>query len=222
VPDFDSRFASLETVTLLPPRVAVFRRTAGGIDEEVEEWTEQARGELTAAVRERAGRLGHVRFLPYVEPPAPDSQTAETAVRSTRDSTWDLFEAVVRAIQLHTYIGPNRFPDRLTHFDYSLGTAAGELVATNGADAVLLVVAFDAVETAGRQAARAAGVVAGAITGIVVTPDLSPAVMTIALIEANSGDLLWYNQVIFTSADIRDRDSDEDLVNLALEGIDDG
>jgi len=219
VPEFDSRFASLETVTLLPPRVAVFRRTAGGVAEEVEEWTEEARVELTAAVRDRIQRLGHVRFVPFVE---PEPTSTEEAVRSARDSTWDLFEVVVRAIQLHTYGGPNHFPDRATHFDYTLGTEAGELVARTGADAVLLVVAFDHVETAGRQAARAAGVVVGAITGVVVTPELSPAFMTVALIEANSGDVLWYNQVYSTSADIRDRASDDELLALALKGIEDG
>lgn len=222
VPNFDHRFTSLETVTLLPPRAAVYRRTVGGVDEEVEAWSDEARRELTAAVRERAERLGHFRFIPFVEPPAPEEPSDEPEVRSTRDETWDLFQAVIRAIQVHTYSGPNQFPERRTQFDYTLGEEAGEIVAATGADAVLLVVAFDHVETSGRQAARAAGMVVGAITGVVVTPPPSPAVVTIALIEAKTGDILWYNQVGSTSADIRDRASDTRLVNLALKGIDDG
>jgi hypothetical protein len=223
VPGFDARFEGLETVTLLPPRVAVYKRTAGGVDEEVLEWSAQARERLSAAVRERAERLGHLRFVPFERPEGPLAGASPDASEpSARDETWYLFEAVVRAIRLHTYPGPQQFYQRLTGFDYTLGPEAGELVATSGADAVLLVVAFDHVETAGRGAVRVAGTLMAAILGVGYVPPPSPAVVTIALVEAGSGDILWFNQVASTSADLRERSSDDRLVELALRGLDAG
>jgi hypothetical protein len=223
VPGFDARFERLETITLLPPRVAVYKRTAGGVDEEVLEWSAQARERLAAAVRERADRLGHLRFVPFEGPAAPLAESsANVSERTIRDETWELFEAVVRAIRLHTYGGPQLFAQRRTAFDYTLGSEAGELVAGSGADAVLLVVAFDHVETAGREAVRAAGVVMAAILGVGYVPPPSPAVVTIALVEAGSGDILWFNQVASPYADLRDRSSDNELVELALRGLDGG
>ncbi len=223
VPDFDARFEKLRTVTLVPPKVAVYRLTAGGIEEEVHDWSESARRQLTIEVEKRARETGHLQFVPYVGPPLPGTEGARHEAPPTPlEETWTLYEAVAQEILLHTSPEFGQvFPSKLENFDYTLGREAAAVVAQTGADAFLVVVATDHVATAGRQALIGAGVAAAAVTGIYVGPKMSsPAIVVLALVESRSGDILWFNSVSSGSADLRKLERDAGLVELAMKGLD--
>ena len=226
VPDFDARFEKLRTVTLVPPKVAVYRLTAGGIEEEVHDWSESARRQLTVEVEKRARETGHLEFVPYAGPPLPGTPGTEAAGHGAPptplEETWTLYEAVAQEILLHTSPEFGQvFPSKMKNFDYTLGREAAAVVAQTGADAFLVVVATDHVATAGRQALIGAGVAAAAVTGIYVGPKMSsPAIVVLALVESRSGDILWFNSVSSGSADLRKLERDAGLVELAMKGLD--
>jgi hypothetical protein len=227
VPDFEQRFAGIETITLVPPKVAVYRLTAGGVEEEVQDWTDSAHRQLVAAVERRVREIEHLRFVPYQgaavtweEAARADKNLPATAERTPLDESWKLFEAVVSAIHQHTYDPSQAFPHKQDNFDYTLGSEAAAVVEETKVDAFLLVVATDHVATGGRQALIALGVLAGAVTGVYAGPGGSPATALVALVEARSGDILWFNAVSSETADLRKPESDEELVDLVMKGLD--
>jgi hypothetical protein len=225
VPDFDERFARLRTVTLVPPKVAVYRLTAGGIEEEVQDWSESARHQLIAALEERARATGHLEFMPYVGPDLPGTAgmdaAADQASRTPLEETWTLYEAIAQEIFLHTFPQHGQlFPGKQKNFDYTLGREVSDVTMQTSADAFLIVAATDHVATAGRRALIGVGVLAAAVTGIYVGPGGSPAMVILALVDSRSGDILWFNAVASGSADLRKRQSDDELVELVMKGLD--
>jgi hypothetical protein len=61
------------------------------------------------------------------------------------------------------------------------------------ADALLFVRGVDSIATAGRKAVQAGSVILGALVGVQVTPNLGVTAVNLALVDADTGDVLWYN-----------------------------
>lgn len=223
VPDFDERFQRLESVTLLPPKVSVYRLTAGGVEEEVQEWTDSAREQLALALEKRAGETGHLRFVAYTGPQRPGALSDDSRVapeeRSLLEETDALFDVVALAIHQHVYTSASSFAEKQKNFDYTLGSEVSSLVEESGADAFLIVVASDRVATAGRQALIALGYLAAGVTGVYAGPGPSPAVVVLALVESRTGDILWFNAVSSEAHDLRSPDSDRALVSAVMKGL---
>lgn len=220
VRDFDQRFGGIRRVTLLPPKVAVYKLTAGGVEEEVREWTESARRLLAAELEREIRERGNLEFVPYPDPIAEDAIPGDSAAGWTPlEENWALFEAVAEAAFLHTYDQMQLFAHKKQNFDYTLGPDAAVLVEGIGADAFLIVVATDYVETAGRQALIGLGVAVGLFTGVMVGPEVSPTSVILALIEARTGDVLWFNSVASTGIDLRSPQDDADMVDLVMKGL---
>ncbi len=219
VPEFDQRFGRIRTVTLLPPKVAVYKLTAGGIEEEVYEWTESARRLLAAELERDIRERGQLEFVPYPEPSAEDAVPGERAAGWTPlEENWALFEAVAEAIMRHTYDQTQLFAHKQKNFDYTLGPDAATLVEGIGADGFLIVVATDYVETAGRKAVIALQVLASVAVGALVGPPMSPTSVILALVEARTGDILWFNQVA-SGANLRDPESNAELVDAVMKSL---
>ena len=104
------------------------------------------------------------------------------------------------------------------NFDYTLGPDAATLVEGIGADAFLIVVATDYVETGGRVALIVLGVLASVVAGAPVGPTMSPTSVILALVEARTGSILWFNQVA-SGANLRDPQSDAELVDVVMKGL---
>lgn len=173
---------------LLPPVVHVESLSAGGVQEEQEEWSRQAEGNVITALQEQLKARPGLQ-LEYL---SPGSLPQETKANLTE--TQALFDAVNISILLHTY-GPEpmRFPDKVDNFDYSLGMEVNKLAGQ--ADALLVVRAEDHISTEGRKALQAASVILGALVGVVMVPAGGATMVSAALIDARSGSLLWYNWI---------------------------
>jgi hypothetical protein len=60
-------------------------------------------------------------------------------------------------------------------------------------DTLLLVSASDQIATEGRKALQAGSVILGALVGVQVAPNYGVTNLCIALVDAETGEILWYN-----------------------------
>ena len=108
------------------------------------------------------------------------------------EQTAALFEAVNSSIIIHTYGQPvHRFPEKIQNFDYTLGPEVRQL--SGQTDALLFVRGVDNIATAGRKAVQAGSVILGALVGVQVTPNMGVTAVNLALVDANTGEVLWFN-----------------------------
>ena len=192
IPNFERRVSGIKSIVTLPTRARVYQLDAGGIKEEVPEWSQQATRRLAAAVQQEF----HQRHQTALKLLSEEDLTE--AEKSILNQTRALLDAVETSIFIHTYGPPGyRFPDKVLDFDYSLGKEVRTL-GRGEADALLVIQGVDHQWTEGRKALQALGVIvglgAGVATGMVVIPILGGGTMIkAALVDAQTGTLLWYN-----------------------------
>jgi hypothetical protein len=225
VPNYPLRFSDIRTITLVPPLVAVYSISSGDIEQEVQEWSDEANENARVAVQKRVEAMGR-RYVPFAgsHGPLPDFRLgAENVNRSApqteAEASWLLFESAKEAILRHTYDPAQIFPDQIKGFDYTLGPEAHSLLAGTDADAFLLMIATDHVATADRNALIGVAAVAGLTTGSYAGPAATPAELIVALVDSNSGDILWFNRVETPLADLRNPESSDALVQAVFVGM---
>jgi hypothetical protein len=213
-PRFQDQAPSIHTVVLLPSEIKVYQIDAGGVREEIAEWSTQAQNNLIAALDNELRRK--TQYSLRIE-----TQESLAEEKARLEETRALYAAVSAMILLHTYPNPNipsyLFQEKLKSFDYSLGNEVSDLA--DGADALLFLDAQDHVWTAGRQALQALGVIlgigAGVATGVVVIPIMGGGTgASAALVDSHTGDILWINAVGSRAGkDLRDPGSAREMVS---------
>lgn len=184
----------------MPPKVDVYQITAGGVKEKIDQWTTEAQENIMAAIENQlTERLGCVvQFF-------SDLSRSEEVVADL-ENIQALFDAVNASILVHTYGPPDQvFPEKITNFDYSLGLEVNALA--EQADALLFVRGVDHISTGGRKTLQTIGsVFLSVLSGVAVIPQGGFTAVSIALVDADTGSLLWYS---FNSSggrdDLRDR-----------------
>lgn len=185
-PQINSKIENVKTITVIPLKVDVYQITAGGVKEKMDEWCMQAQRNVLTAIEDdlKLRPLLNIKSFP------------ETLMSEDRkinlEQTGALFEAVNSSIIIHTYGQPvHRFPEKIQNFDYTLGPEVRQL--SNQTDALLLVRGVDNIATAGRKAVQAGGVILGALVGVNINPNLGVTAVNLALVDANTGEVLWFN-----------------------------
>lgn len=184
-------------VLLIPASVRMYEVTAGGVKEEVPDWSAQASKNALKAIGAAFAKKGGVQ-----EVAMPPLTAAEKA-------------AVDEYVALYKLVS-NSMPSRLMmhkirRFDYSIGPGLGAILARTGADAVVMVYGQDYVSTAGRKTKAVLGKIP--IVNIFTGGDvaLGHSFMHIGVIELRTGDLLWINSEFRQgSSDMREYDDVED------------
>jgi hypothetical protein len=211
-PQFEERLRAGLRVAVMPPDVKVFQITAGEVREQMDEWSEAARKNVLAAIG-RQVRSG--RSLTFHEFDPAKSQAA----REELEDATPLFQAVSLSAILHTYHPETQFQTKVERFDYSLGPLPA-LAEASESDALLFVIARDHISTGGRVARNIALVLIGAAAGVVIIPEAGISSMAAALVDAHTGDVLWFNTHATGGAnDLRDPASAESFVTQAFEAF---
>lgn len=209
-PQFEERSRTITTVALLPPDVKVYRLTAGGVRELMDEWSEEGRQNLVKAIAKRVGDEG-----PFVLKEFDPSQSP--AIKQEFDEVRPLFEAVASSVLTHTYRPETTFQTKKERFEYSLGPLES-LAGSAEADALLLVYAFDHISTGGRVALNVFMMLLGAAGGVVIIPAGGQTAIITALVDPRTGDVLWFNVRGSGGAhNLREAASAESLVADAFE-----
>jgi hypothetical protein len=174
------RTKDIKTTGLLSPDIKIYEFTAGGVRELRDDWCSKGRENVQGALIEC------LREKPLEVKPITFDQEMEEEMQDI----YALYRAVSTSINTHTY-GDFKFPGKMKIFDYSIGSI-DKILQKHGTDALIFVYGFDEISTGGRKALQAAGIVAGALTGVVVIPRSGFTVVNVALVDP-SGAILWYN-----------------------------
>jgi hypothetical protein len=187
-PDLASKIRVIQNVLLLPPSISMFEIGAGDTPEKMEDWGTAAQQHVVQAMETRAATF-HLTQL--------DEQSLDKAARDNYDETRLLYEVVGGSISLHTFDEnrPWHFPEKAREFVYSLGSEIQKLAPQ--ADAFLLVKGFDQRSSGGRKALHAGRVLIGAALGVIHIPRSGANLITVALVEAKTGTILWFYRTLY-------------------------
>jgi hypothetical protein len=174
---------------VMRPDVTVGSLTTGGMVEPRADWTEQARANILAAMREQqANQGGKVQILERRNelPGVPEETVAELD---------RLHGAVAQSIAVHKYMGAYLPTKRNKGIDYTLGEQAVELGRKTGFDYALFMHAEDSVASTGRVALQVLGV-AGCFIGF-CAPNIGGASQFAyaSLVDLRTGEVVWFNVV---------------------------
>jgi hypothetical protein len=210
--DFDPASLHGKTILLLRPTVKVGAQSTGGMFEPNGDWTEQARGNIDAALGRLQTKLGN-RIVP-----APDAYGEPARLAEEYAA---LFAAVSQSVIRYQFFAGNRLPtkkhdNRTDIFDWSLGPGVADLPGAKDADYALFLFDKDAYGSTGRKLLQ----VAAALT-------LAPGVAVksgehagyAGLVDLRSGDLVWLNADTAMGGDVRTVEGADKRVAQLLEGF---
>ena len=191
-------------VVIMPVSVRMYEVTAGGVQEEVREWSTQAETNVHKAISALLAKKGGIQ-----EVALPRLSASERAAIDEHMALYKLVANTVPNSGLH---------HKLRRFDYGIGPGLNALLARTGADAVLMVYGNDYASTAGRKTKAVLGKIpiVNIFTGGEV--ELGHSFVHLGFIELKSGDLLWMNSEYRQgSSNLRDYDDAEDLIEAIFD-----
>lgn len=199
-PDLAAKLPGMTTVVLLPPRISMYEIGAGGTVETMEDWGTAAQSNVSRAFSTSPLSVAPFRVTEL------DEQTLSPTVRDTYNEIRLLYEVVGDSIRLHTYSdsGPSLFPGKIHAFVYSLGSDVQQLAPD--ADAFLLIEGFDQRSSVGRKVLQGGTTLIAVLLGAIAIPRGGDNLMTVALVEAKTGTILWFYRTS-SGYDLRDTSS---------------
>lgn len=193
-----------QKVVVLPVNVEVIEVTAGGVEEEVPQWSAEASKNifksLSAAIKKDP-------TLVEVKAPRLSSKSATVV-----DEHMALYKLVVNTASRTTW------QHKIRRFDYGIGPGLTSLRKLTGADAAIMVYGRDHVSTAGRKAKAVAGniPIINIFTG--PPPTLGHSYIHIGMVDLRTGDLLWMNSEYREGAtNLRDYEDANDVIASIFE-----
>ena len=187
-------------VVVAPLDVELFELSAGGVLVPKADWTSAANKHMGEALKRKAGALGLA------------SDFLSEALADEHAELLHLYGAVARAISMH-HIGPLKLPTKEDKLDWTFGDSLRPLQQASGARYGLFTWVRDSYASAERKvmmvglALLGVGVGGGAQVGYA------------SLVDLESGQVLWFNQLISVTGDLRDEKSAVASVDGLLSGF---
>jgi len=176
--NYPDKIAGIKKVAVMPIDFKVFQISAGGVTEEMDEWSKEAKDFIKQALKDSLG--GRDLQLSFIE---------EKDFDGPQKDIWfaqkGMYGAVISSALTHAYPGMNTFEDKANHFDYTLGEEFQQLSQKIDADALLFIQGFDTRLTTGKVVMDALWAGIGGVYMIYFDP------MNMALIDPETGDVLW-------------------------------
>ncbi|SDZ26212.1 hypothetical protein SAMN04487939_12820 [Lysobacter sp. yr284] len=204
------------SVVLIEPDIELSLVSAGGLAEPRKEWSDAARNLYPQAVRELLAGSKAERRDDYDVPDDldPNSQMGQI-VR--------LNQAVALSISQYSLGGALATKkDAKTgkpRMDWSLGPGVAGLREATGADYALFTYIRDSYATGGRTAVRLLTMLAGAAVGAYIDVGGGSQVGVATLVDLRTGQVVWFNQMVKGSGDLRDEKGAKGTVASMLKGI---
>jgi hypothetical protein len=181
--------------------------SAGGVQEEVFEWSRKAEENIRSALLVSRGSGNDCCVTRVV-----DSSSLTPGERERLEEHLALFSTVAANALWLDLPGNSAWRLKSEHFDYTLGSGLSFLKTSYGVDAGLIILGEDVVSSGGRKAMA----VLGATVGVGVP--IGHSILVGGLVDFETGDLLWLNRTVsYGGADLRDPASCLDLARKLME-----
>lgn len=166
-------------VVVLPVDIEVMEVSAGGVEEEVPDWSKEASRSVFKALSAAIAKQPGMKEIPV---PRFDG-----AVAGNVDEHLALYKLVVNTASKMGW------EHKVKRFDYGIGPGLRALAQQTGADAAIMVYGRDHASTAGRKARAVVGhiPILNIFTG--PAPTLGHSFIHIGVVDLRTGDLLWMN-----------------------------
>jgi len=189
-------------LVIMPPDIELFSISAGGVVEPKADWTDAAVKHFKAALDARRQSLGATT----VE--LSDKDADDTAEVNT------LHAAIARSIAIHQF-GPSylNLPTKAGKLDWSLGSAVRIIKDRTAGDYAL----FSWIRDSYASSERAATMVVFALFGIGLPGGIQTGYAS--LVDLNTGQVVWFNRLIRSSGDLREREKAAETLNALLENF---
>jgi hypothetical protein len=195
----EARAALPKKIVLLPAQVRVSEISAGGVIEKVEAWTDQAKSNIDAALRESVAKAGGFELVAF---PSATQLSAED--RQAIDQHLALYGIVALEAWTHSRSQDPAWAHKKTNFDYTLGPGLKFLKDQTGADAAMVLICEDYISSGGRKAMMLFATVLAAAAGAVVMPTGAPSFVSGGVVSLDDGNIQWFNYSLEQgSADLR-------------------
>ena len=186
---------STERILLMPMDIELSELTAGGVLEPNATWTADANRYVHDAISEKIASQRRVQVVDL----NIMAEQMDAEERNLQTQLIKLHEAVGQTILLHKYMAPFKLPNK-SGLDWTLGEKARFLKEKFGADYALFIYLRDSYASAGRvgviivAAAFGVGVPGGQQVGFA------------SLVDLNTGQVVWFNRLMRTVGDLRNRE----------------
>ncbi len=185
-------------VVLMPIDVELFSISAGGVLEPQAEWTSQALENLETAFHNRQNK----NTVVFSELPDEPDEAIDDLNR--------LHGAVGAAISLH-YFGPLNLPTKEKRLEWTLGPDVASIRQKTGADYALFTFMRDSYASS----ERVATMVVAALFGVGLPGGVQ--VGYVSLVDLSTGDILWFNQLVRGSGDLRTTTAAKESLDTLLD-----
>ena len=186
-------------ILVMAPDLELYSISAGGVIEPKADWTEAAQRYLQAGLEVKISEFS-------LNPQFLSEQDSDTFADIS-----SLHAAVARSISLHHMTGGNfRLPTKNDQLDWSLGEAVLPIHEKLGADYALFVWVRDSYASA----ERVATMVALAFLGVGVGGGMQTGYAS--LVDLRTGQVMWFNQLLRRSGDLREHTSAVETVTTLL------
>lgn len=221
-PFLDERIKPVRTIAVMPMDIEVYKITAGGVKELIDEYIQETKNNIKVALDNELTVENSYRllYLPDIE------KISDYQKKAFFRSGLALYAALDTSIIAHTYPpnmeyiipGSGIFKDKLKNFDYTFGSNLSEINSYIDNDVLLFVRGGDYLSSGGRIAFQ---IWATIITLGGYTPTRAgPPHLSIALVDAKTGDILWYNFYCPQRGyNFRNQESVKDFVKVLLRGF---
>ncbi len=194
-------------VVVMQPAISVGVLTAGGAVEPRQDWTDQARGHVLAALsQQQLQRGGDITV-------AKTQADAGGNAEEVADLVF-LHNAVGEAIKTHKYTAL-ALPTKNGKFDWTLGSEAVEYGQQTRYDYALFLRAADSFSSGGRVALQAMAMV-GCAFGVCAMPTGGQQFAYASLVDLKTGQVVWFNTLASTVGDIRTAEGAKKMVDNLL------
>lgn len=191
-------------ILVFEPDVVVKELSAGGVGQEVEQWSQQATRNVRQSVDRYLSKHADLETIAMPELSAEEIATVDEHVA--------LYRVVGLTARVMTAGTDPAWAHKREHFDYTLGSGLSFLKEKTGADVALIVAGADFVSTAGRKGMM----VIGAMFGVPIA--LGNSNLVIGMVDLKSGDILWMNsEFSYANEDLRDSNDAEDMIEGLFE-----
>ena len=196
-------------VLLMPSDIELYILKAGGMLEPKADWTETARSQVAAALKEEL-RTKDMELVLYQKPiDMPSKDYAHNQLLK-------LHGAVGGAILVHKYVPRFQLPTKKDKFDWSLGQGVHGLADEYDAQYGLFIHLRDSYASGGRVTFM---ILTAIVTMGRFVPHGGAQLGFASLVDLRSGEIIWFNRLLRGTGDLRTLEPAREAVKELLTGI---